>query len=127
MREGEQGPDQFWTLVLDALRGTAVDVEGSPQEPLCLVIVAPRQSQELRAVPARPPELLTDSETRVLHYLPTHLPAPEIAKKLCLSVHTVRTHMRHLYEKLSVHNRTQAVEQARALGLLAPASSRAAG
>jgi hypothetical protein len=35
-------------------------------------------------------------------------------------VHTVTTRMRHLYAKLGVHRRRQAVEQARALGLLAP-------
>jgi LuxR family maltose regulon positive regulatory protein len=76
------------------------------------------------AAPARLFEPLTDSETRILRYLPTNLPAPEIAEKLCLSVHTVRTHTRHLYEKLAVHSRTQAVERARALGLLAPTASR---
>jgi LuxR family transcriptional regulator, maltose regulon positive regulatory protein len=72
--------------------------------------------------PGQPAGLLTDSETRILRYLPTNLPVPEIAERLCLSVHTVRTHTRHLYEKLSVHSRTQAVEQARALGLLAPSA-----
>ena len=77
-------------------------------------------------VPPRPGlrEPLTDSETRVLRYLPTNLPAPEIASELSLSVNTVRTHMRHLYEKLGVHSRTKAVEQARARGLLAPSSRR---
>ena len=39
-----------------------------------------------------------------------------------MSVNTVRTHMRHLYEKLGVHSRTEAVEKARILGLLAPSS-----
>jgi LuxR family maltose regulon positive regulatory protein len=64
----------------------------------------------------------TDSETRILRYLPTHLTAQEIASELTLSVHTITTHMRHLYAKLGVHRRTEAVERARALGLLAPAS-----
>ena len=32
--------------------------------------------------------------------------------------------MRHLYEKLGAHSRTEAVEQARTLGLLAPSSRR---
>jgi LuxR family transcriptional regulator, maltose regulon positive regulatory protein len=72
--------------------------------------------------PGEPSGLLTGSETRILGYLPTNLPVPEIAERLYLSVHTVRTHTRHLYEKLSVHSRAQAVEQARALGLLAPAA-----
>jgi LuxR family transcriptional regulator, maltose regulon positive regulatory protein len=68
------------------------------------------------------PEPLTESETRVLRYLPTNLPAPEIASELTLSVNTVRTHIRHLYEKLAAHSRTGAVERARALGLLAPSA-----
>jgi LuxR family transcriptional regulator, maltose regulon positive regulatory protein len=72
--------------------------------------------------PGEPAGLLTSSETRILGYLPTNLPVPEIAERLYLSVHTVRTHTRHLYEKLSVHSRAQAVEQARALGLLAPSA-----
>src|SRR5271167_3721393 len=63
---------------------------------------------------------LTDSETRVLRYLPTNLSAPEIAGQLSVSVNTIRTHMRHVYEKLGAHRRTGAVERARALGLLAP-------
>ncbi len=70
-------------------------------------------------------EQLTDSETRVLRYLPTHLTAPEIANELYLSVNTVSTHTRHLYAKLGVHSRHEAVDRARALGLLAPSTRRA--
>jgi LuxR family maltose regulon positive regulatory protein len=64
-------------------------------------------------------EQLTDSETRVLRYLPTHLTGPEIAQELFLSVNTVSTHTHHLYAKLGVHSRHEAVDRARALGLLA--------
>jgi LuxR family maltose regulon positive regulatory protein len=70
-------------------------------------------------------EQLTDSETRVLRYLPTNLTAPEIAAELWLSVNTVGTHTRHLYAKLGVHSRHEAVDRARALGLLAPSARRA--
>jgi LuxR family maltose regulon positive regulatory protein len=70
-------------------------------------------------------EQLTDTETRVLRYLPTHLTAPEIAAELWLSVNTVNTHTRHLYAKLGVHSRHEAVDRARALGLLAPSARRA--
>jgi len=66
------------------------------------------------------PEPLTDSETRVLRYLTSHLTAPEIAGQLYLSVHTVTTHLRHIYAKLGVHRRREAVDRARALGLIAP-------
>ena len=67
-------------------------------------------------------EPLSQAETRVLRYLPTKLSAPEIAGQLYLSVNTVKTHMRHLYDKLGVHRRHEAVEQARAFGLLAPSA-----
>jgi LuxR family maltose regulon positive regulatory protein len=63
---------------------------------------------------------LSASELRVLRYLPTNLQAPEIAGELFVSVNTIRTHMRHVYSKLDVHTRAEAVERARALGLLAP-------
>jgi LuxR family maltose regulon positive regulatory protein len=45
---------------------------------------------------------------------------PEIADQLYLSVNTIRTHMRHVYDKLDAHRRHEAVERASALGLLAP-------
>jgi LuxR family maltose regulon positive regulatory protein len=76
-------------------------------------------------VPPRVTEQLTDTETRVLRYLPTHLTGPEIAAELWLSVNTVNTHTRHLYTKLGAHSRTEAVDRARALGLLAPSARRA--
>jgi LuxR family maltose regulon positive regulatory protein len=81
----------------------------------------PRAGPEARRA-ARPglQEPLTDGEARILRYLPTRLTAQEIANELSLSVHTVTTHMRHLYAKLGVHRRRQAVDRARALGLLAP-------
>ena len=71
---------------------------------------------------ARLREPLSQAEARVLRYLPTNLSVAEIAGQLYLSVNTVRTHMRHLYAKLDVHRRHEAVECARALGLLAPAA-----
>jgi len=76
-------------------------------------------------VPPRVTQQLTDTETRVLRYLPTHLTGPEIAAELWLSVNTVNTHTRHLYTKLGAHSRTEAVDRARALGLLAPSARRA--
>ena len=56
----------------------------------------------------------------MLRYLPTNLSAPEIASELYVSPNTVKTHIRHLYAKLGTHRRAEAVERARALGLLAP-------
>ena len=67
------------------------------------------------------PEPLSECESRVLRYLPTNLSKREIADELCVSVHTVKTHIHHLFTKLDVHGRSEAVTRARALGLLAPA------
>jgi LuxR family maltose regulon positive regulatory protein len=79
---------------------------------------------ETAPVKARLLEPLSQAEIRVLRYLPTSLSVVEIAEQLYLSANTVRTHMRHLYAKLGVHRRHEAVERARALGLLAPAARR---
>ena len=68
-------------------------------------------SPRRRPAEPRPPlEPLSDSEIRVLRYLPTNLSAPEIASELYVSTNTVRTHMRHLYAKLGAHRRAEAVD-----------------
>jgi LuxR family maltose regulon positive regulatory protein len=76
---------------------------------------SPRPADSSRLV-----DPLSKSEIRVLRYLATNLSTPEIARELSLSVHTVRTHVRHLFVKLGAHDRTKAVARARTLGLLAP-------
>lgn len=63
-------------------------------------------------------EHLTERELIVLKYLPTMLKAGEIADDLFVSVNTVKAHLRSMYRKLGVSNRREAVERARALGLL---------
>jgi LuxR family transcriptional regulator, maltose regulon positive regulatory protein len=72
--------------------------------------------------PARLAEPISESELRVLRYLPTNLTVPEIARELFVSRNTVKTHMRRLYAKLGTHHRTGTVERARAVGLLAPSA-----
>jgi len=89
-----------------------------------LHVLAGRKPAALSSPAERLREPLSSSEIRVLRYLPTKLSVPEIADQLYLSVNTVKTHMRHLYDKLGAHRRHEAVEQARALGLLAPAPRR---
>ena len=85
-------------MILDVLGGAAV---ASPDHPV-----------------AGPSEPLSASERRVLGYLPSNLTGVEIADELVVSVNTVRTHTRHLYAKLGAHNRSEAVEIARRMGLL---------
>ena len=72
-------------------------------------------------------EDLSEAELRVARYLPSNLRAPEIAAELFVSPNTVRTHLRHIYAKLGVHGRAEAVARARQLGLLAPSTRRGTG
>jgi LuxR family transcriptional regulator, maltose regulon positive regulatory protein len=127
--------DHFPGLALDGQAATAHDLlarfpaEAAAADSKLALLRGPGEMEyalEDEIVRPRPTlyEPLTHSETRVLRYLPTNLPAPEIADNLCLSVNTVRTHVRHLYGKLAAHSRIEAVERARALGLLAPSLHR---
>jgi LuxR family maltose regulon positive regulatory protein len=75
--------------------------------------------------PEQLPEALSRAEARFLRFLQTSLSAPEIAGELYVSVNTVRTHMRHLYDKLGAHRRLEALDRARALGLLGPVPQKA--
>jgi LuxR family maltose regulon positive regulatory protein len=68
-----------------------------------------------------PAEELSPGELRVLRYLPTNLSRPEIAGELSVSPNTVNAHIRSIYAKLSVRDRSSAVQRARELRLLAAA------
>jgi LuxR family maltose regulon positive regulatory protein len=65
------------------------------------------------------PSSLTSAELRVLHFLPTNLTLTEIAQRLYVSRNTAKTHAAAVYRKLGVSSRSEAVELARAVGLLA--------
>jgi LuxR family transcriptional regulator, maltose regulon positive regulatory protein len=87
------------------------------------LLAGTRAGPQCGAPPSRPEPLLeplSNSEARVLRYLPTSLSGAEIASELYVSHNTVRTHLRHLYAKLGTHRRADTVARARALGLLAP-------
>ena len=79
-------------------------------------------SPQPRGEPAPPLDTLSAAELRVVRYLPTNLRAPEIAAELFVSTNTVRTHLSHIYAKLGVHSRAEAVDRARELRLLGPSS-----
>ncbi len=61
---------------------------------------------------------LTDRELEVLTLVVEGLSNQEIAERLILSTETIKTHMRHLMEKLSVSDRTQAAVKALRTGLV---------
>jgi ATP/maltotriose-dependent transcriptional regulator MalT len=85
---------------------------------------------EQAGLPVRPPvgragvvvaglvEPLTAREVEVLRLLAAGAPNRAIAEQLVVSLETVKKHLSHLFDKLGVANRTQAVARARELGLL---------
>jgi LuxR family transcriptional regulator, maltose regulon positive regulatory protein len=92
------------TDILDVLHGSSPAAEN---QPLPLYV-----------------EELSPGELRVLRYLPTNLSRPEIAGELSVSVNTVSTHVRSIYAKLQVRDRSSAVQRARELRLLAAGGTR---
>lgn len=65
-----------------------------------------------------PLDELTPKESATLELLAQGLYNREIAERSFVSVETVKTHLKHIYRKLEVANRRQAVTRAKALGLL---------
>jgi len=66
----------------------------------------------------RPTIALTAAEGAILRELPTHRTLADIAALRGVSVNTVKTHLKGVYRKLDVQGRREAVEVARAHGLL---------
>lgn len=63
-------------------------------------------------------QTLTKQERRVLVLLGQGLDFREIAERLSISEHTVRTHLQNLYRKLNVHSRLEIIRLAAQHGLL---------
>jgi len=65
-------------------------------------------------------EAITPCELDVLQLMAEGLSNAEIARRLYLTVNTLKAHTNSIYGKLDVHSRLQAVNRARVLGLLSP-------
>ena len=88
-----------------------------------LSLLGGKEREPAPVAPTQLREQLTESEIRVLRYLPTNLSRPEIAGELSVSVNTIGTHLRSIYAKLHVRDRSSAVQRARELRLLAARAS----
>lgn len=99
---------------------------GSPMTPIIARQLLARW-QASTAAPARPDpqraepaasDPLSRREREVLDLIARGFTYGEIAQQFGLSVTTVQTHVRNIYGKLGVHNKTEAVYEARLAGLL---------
>ncbi|WP_336776341.1 LuxR C-terminal-related transcriptional regulator [Paenibacillus sp. MMO-58] len=63
-------------------------------------------------------EPLSERERDVLRLLRTELSGPDIARELIVSLNTLRTHTKNIYDKLGVNNRRAAVRRSEELDLI---------
>ncbi len=82
--------------------------------------VSPDAAAARRASPAvrDSDESLSTREVEILELVAKGLSVREIGSLLAVSPHTVGTHVKNIYRKLSVHSRAEAVFEARGMGLL---------
>lgn len=96
----------------------AADLPGAPVRFRTEVTERARALRQPRATSSELAEQLTDRELEILAYLPTRMTNTELAARCYVSPNTIKTHMAHIYRKLTVPNRNSAVARAQELGLL---------
>ncbi|MFE0752127.1 LuxR C-terminal-related transcriptional regulator, partial [Gordonia sp. NPDC058843] len=97
--------------LLSALREGADITRGpSPSYVRRIAAVITESSRQVSVLSAR--------ETEIAQYLPTRKTNVQIAAELFISENTVKTHLRHIYQKLGVEQRDDAVRRLTELGLL---------
>jgi DNA-binding NarL/FixJ family response regulator len=98
-------PEQIVTAIRDVYDG------GSPMSPS----IARRVLQSFvgKSVAAEELSSLTSRENQILHYLAQGMSNKLVANELTISVETVRTHIKRIYEKLQVHSVTEAIAKYR--------------
>jgi LuxR family maltose regulon positive regulatory protein len=99
-----------------------MSVDAPPAGTVAPALEAETVELALPAIESAPPGQitvpLTERETLVLQYLRSVLSIAEIANMLSVSANTVKTHVRHVYRKLGVSRRRDAIRRARELRLL---------
>jgi DNA-binding NarL/FixJ family response regulator len=98
-------PEQIVTAIRDVYDG------GAPMSPS----IARRVLQSFvgKSVAAEELSSLTSRENQILHYLAQGMSNKLVANELTISVETVRTHIKRIYEKLQVHSVTEAIAKYR--------------
>jgi DNA-binding NarL/FixJ family response regulator len=95
---------------------------GSPMSPIIARQLLVRLNRA--AEPAKPIKTLLDPlsprEAEILQMLSRGYTYAELAEMLGIKFTTIHTHVRNIYSKLAVHSKTEAVFEARQLGLLDP-------
>lgn len=111
----DTAPDQLAAAVLSTLQG---DTPISPQAATFLLEIYKASGRS--PVDGQVDTALTAREVEVLRLFSRGLSYREAAGALTLSQHTIRDHVKAIYRKLSVHSRSEAIFEARQLGVISP-------
>ena len=91
----------------------SLNAGGSPMSPR----IARAVLRELQQLPAEP-DPLSPRERHVLKLVDEGLTYKQIADRLCVSPHTVHSHIKNIYDQMQVRSRSEALAQARSRGLI---------
>lgn len=105
-------PDEMVSCIEDLHAG------GSPVNPVIARRLLRRFRPEPPVAAGKATTPLSERETEILVMIAKGLSFTEIGDYLQISPHTVTSHVRKIYKKLSVHSRTEAVFEAQQLGLI---------
>jgi len=128
LKERVSDPEQLVSAIREVARGGSV-IDPKIVETLVAALgelVPDREvaaPADLRVTPGSRPdfaEALTDRELEVLRLVAHGDSNQDIARKLVVSLATVKTHINHIFSKLDAESRVQVVARARTLGLLEP-------
>lgn len=103
--------------LIDAL--DAIDSGGTPLSPMIASRLLERMlPAKVNGTSAVNEHLLTSREAELLNFLSRGYTATEAGERMQIAVTTVRTHIKNIYSKLAVKSRTEAIFEARAMGIL---------
>jgi DNA-binding NarL/FixJ family response regulator len=126
LKERVSDPEQLVGAILEVARGGSV-IDPKVVETLVAALgqLVPDREDATAAVEDRSaaggvamPEPLTERELEVLRLIAEGDSNQDIARKLVVSLATVKTHVNHIFGKLDAESRVQVVARARANGLL---------
>ncbi len=113
LRAGASGYILKKTQPAKLLEGIAELIQGGApmSSQIASKVVAAFQNKSVAALTGSSLEVLSKRENEILEMLSTGLLYKEISDKLFITTETVRKHVYHIYEKLHVTNRVEAVNK----------------
>lgn len=101
------------TLAIRSLLRGGAPIDPFMAQQILTKIISPQKKHSLNEK-----SILSARESEILELVAQGLSNKEIANQLCLSRYTIECHIKHIYRKLNVSSRAQAINTAGHLGLL---------